>query len=420
MSGNQIAVLLLDLVAVFAVCGLLGSLVAKLGQPPVIGELLGGVLLGPTVLGSWSGVLFPDAVRPTLGAFGNVGVALFMFALGAEFDGSAVRTRLRHAWVVAAGAMLVPFALGVGTALLLPVLGVGQRGSPTAFVLFLGVALSITAFPVLARILDDRGLVRTGVGRLALTVAALCDVLAWSALAVVVAIVSGSGGHVWQVLLLVPLVVVLRFAVGPVLRLVLLRLGPRQENAVVVLLLAGALACGAATELMGLHFIFGAFVFGLLAARSGPGPLVARVRGRVLEISRFFLPVYLVVAGLQVDIAFDPASLVLLGVVLFAATAGKTLGAFGAAKACRLRTRPATALAVLLNTRGLTELIVLSTGLQLGVIDRRQYSVMVLMALATTAATGPALAWLARRGNRLGEDPFELDAVGMPVGGARR
>jgi Kef-type K+ transport system membrane component KefB len=412
VSSEQIALLLVELAGILCFCGLLGMLAMRLGQPPVIGELLGGVLLGPTLLGSWSAVLVQESIRPMLSGLGNVGVALFMFALGTEFGRDRAGHRFRRAGFIATGAMIVPFVLGVGAAFLLVYTGLSRPAPGIGFPLFMGVAMSITAFPVLARILTDRGIMDTGVGRMALAVAAACDALAWSALAVVVAVIGDARPAPWRIALIVPLALVLYFVVRPALRAAMARTTRSRPagTALTVAIVGGALACAAATEAMGLHFIFGAFAFGLVVPRPAAGSSGEPLRLPAMEVSRFFLPVYFVVAGLKVDVVFDARSLALLGIVLSTAIVGKFAGTYGAARACRIAARPATALAVLMNTRGLTELIVLTTGLQLGVIGRDLYSAMVVMALVTTLVTGPALTLLRSRNDPSGMNSFELDA----------
>jgi Kef-type K+ transport system membrane component KefB len=392
MASEQIALLLIELAAILCFCGLMRAFAVKLRQPPVIGELLGGVLLGPAVLGSWSHVVVPDVIRPELTAFGNIGVALFMLALGTEFRLDSGGP-MRRAGAIAAGAMAMPFVAGIGAALLLAGTGLVRPARVVDFVLFMGVAMAITAFPVLARILADQGLTGTGLGKLAMAVAAVCDVLAWTALAVVITIASSGQAQPWRVLLVVPLVLVLRFAVR--------RLRAWSSTVIV----GGGLASSAVTELIGLHFVFGAFLFGLVV----PHTHGAALRERVLAVSRLFLPIYFVVAGLQVDTSFDGRALALLGIVICTAVAGKLVGTYVAARCCHLGPRPASTLAVLMNTRGLTELIVLTTGLQLGLIGRDLYSVMVVMALLTTMMTGPVLNALHRRWQVTNPVAFALD-----------
>lgn len=385
MTSQQIVVFLLDLALVLTGCALLGALATRLGQPAVIGELLGGILLGPTLLGAWSHLVVPDTVRPLLAGVGDLGVALFMFGLGLEFRRGSLRGGGRRSAGIALGSLLLPFVLGSLLGGCLVLTGYWRQPDPTGSVLFMGIAMSVTAFPVLSRILIDRGMTATETGTLAMAVAAVADVLAWSGLAVVVALAGGHSGSPWLVTLVVPFALVLGGVVPPLLRWLTSAGSPATSAAC---LFGGALASGAVTELIGLHFIFGAFLFGLVSPRV---PATAQVAEQASMVSRFFLPVYFVVAGLQVDLDPTGGALGLLAVIVLVAVTGKVVGTYAAARMCRLPREPSVLLALLMNTRGLTELIVLTTGMELGLIGQELYSAMVVMALLTTAVTGPLL-----------------------------
>jgi len=390
VSTNQIVMLLLDLALILALAGVFGAVARRLGQPPVVGEIFAGILVGPTLLhGALAHSLFPADVRPLLSALANVGVALFMFLVGMELDHRAMRGRRGATISVALVSTVLPFALGAGLAQLLT--SHQPPGQRLGFTLFLGVAMSVTAFPVLARILADRGMSDTPLGRLALASAAVGDVLAWSLLAVVVALAGGTTGSPWRVVLLIPYAALILLAGRPLLRRVL-----RPDTAAggrFGIVLAGLLVSGALTEWMGLHFIFGAFLFGLAMPKDGAEPLrqdVARSLEKFCGV--LLLPVFFVVSGLQVNLSLLGASgLGEFALIMLVAVAGKFTGAFGAARLHGIEPRQAGALAVLMNTRGLTELVILTVGLNLGVLDTALYSLMVAMALVTTAATGPLL-----------------------------
>ncbi|WP_300008911.1 cation:proton antiporter [Pseudonocardia sp.] len=401
---HVIAFVLLDIAIVVVAARLVGRLFRRLGQPAVIGEIVAGIALGPTLLGALPGqldqVLFPADVRPYLSVIAQLGLALFMFIVGLEVDLSLIRGRQRIAGAVAAGSLVLPFALGAGAALILYPLHAQAQGetvNPLAFVLFLGVAMSITALPVLARILTERGMQRTRIGVLSLACAAINDVLGWSLLAIVVAVAAGGslGGALvimgWTVLF----VLVMFFAVRPLLaRLVAwhARAG-RLTPDILAVVLAGLFLSAWVTDLIGVHAIFGAFLFGAVMPRRDAAALSREILERLEQVSLLLLlPVFFVVAGLQVDIgAIGLSGVWQLALILLAAVAGKFLGAAVAARTQGMSQRESGALGLLMNTRGLTEIVILQVGVQLGVLDPTMFTLMVIMALVTTAMTGPLL-----------------------------
>ncbi|SEG86884.1 Kef-type K+ transport system, membrane component KefB [Thermomonospora echinospora] len=393
----RVDILLLDIVVVLVLARLLGAGARLVGQPPVIGEILAGILLGPTLLGDLVGEdLFPADLRPVLKGLADVGLVLFMFVVGMELDQKLVRGKGRVAASVSLGSTLLPFGLGCLVALWLA--DDHDQGRTLPFVLFFGAAMSATAFPVLARILTDRGMHRTRLGGLALACAAIIDVLAWTVLAVVVALAGAGGSGQWHVALAVPFALVMFLGVRPLLR----RLVPAYERAgrltpnLLALVLIGLFASAWATEWMHVHFIFGAFLFGAVMPREGAERLNHEILERLEQLAvLLLLPMFFVVAGMSVDLTtLDLDSAGVLAVILVAAVLGKIGGAYAAARLHRLPTRQAAALATLINTRGLTEIVILSVGLQKGVLDTELYSLMVVMALVTTAMTGPLLNWV--------------------------
>ncbi|MEV7436478.1 cation:proton antiporter domain-containing protein [Streptomyces griseoviridis] len=392
MSSHQLQVLFLDLAIILVLARGLGHLASRIQQPPVVGEILAGVLLGPTLLdGALSDTLFPADVRPVLSGVANLGVALFMFVVGLELEATTMKGHGRATVAAAVGSTAVPFLCGVALAFaLLPGHDVRDRAT---FVVFVGLAVSVTAFPVLARILTERGLSRTAIGGIALATAAFVDVVAWSALAGVNASVGAGGDH-WRVLLMAPYLAVMVGVVRPLLRRCLV---PRDRPAEpgplkFAVVLIGALLSAAATEAMGMHHIFGAFLFGLIVPREGARALRADVHDRTSHLTSILLPVYFVVAGFQVDLGgVGVAGLRELGLILLVAVVGKFGGTYLGARAAKLPPRSAATLAALMNTRGLTELVILGIGLQLGLLDNALYSLMVVMAVVTTVMTGPLL-----------------------------
>ncbi|WP_020672343.1 cation:proton antiporter [Amycolatopsis nigrescens] len=399
MTSQQIQLLFVDLALIVLLARGLGALAGRLGQPPVVGEILAGILLGPTLLnGAVSAILFPPDVRPLLSALADVGVALFMFTIGLGVEQHGLRNRGRLAAGATLGSTLVPFGLGIGLAFFL--LRNENTGHPGAFVVFVGLAVSVTAFPVLARILADRGLARTALGGIALATAGVVDVVAWAALAVVQAVGSGGPLH-WRLALAVPYLLGMLFVVRPLLRRVLI---PRRTGRVpaalsLAVVLTGVLLSAAATEAMGMHFIFGAFLFGLVIPRDAAVNVFrAELDEKVGHLTGLLLPIYFVVAGLKVDLGgLRVADLASLGGILLVAVLGKFGGTYLGARSQGLAARPSAALAALMNTRGLTELVILGVGLQIGLLSDSLYTLMVVMAVVTTMMTGPLLSLIYRR-----------------------
>ncbi|MGW5867055.1 cation:proton antiporter [Streptomyces sp. NPDC055239] len=399
MTTQQTTSLLVGLAIMVVLARLLGALARRLGQPAVLGEVIAGIALGPTLFhGAISDALLPDSIRPLLGALAAVGVAIFMFIVGLDWDAGLIRESGGIAPWVSVGSIVLPFGLGALLGLhLVHDHGTGDR---TAFMLFMGIAMSITAFPVLARILTDRGMARTSLGAVALACASIDDVLAWSLLAGVVALSGAAGTDQWRILLTIPYLLGMLFLLRPALRRMAdgrpsLRLTPTVFGCVV----AGLLLSAAATEWMGLHYIFGAFLFGVVLPRTGTEGLRREVHDRLGQMTGILLlPLFFLVTGLQVDLSgLDASMLGDLALILLVAVGGKFAGAFAAARLNRMPVRQSAALATLMNTRGLTELIVLNVGLQLGFLRQELYSLMVVMAVVTTAMTGPLLNWLLGR-----------------------
>ncbi|MFF5500184.1 cation:proton antiporter [Streptomyces aquilus] len=399
MDTHQTTSLLVGLAAMVLLARALGVLARRLGQPAVIGEVLAGIALGPTLFhGAISDALFPGDIRPLLSALAAVGVAVFMFIVGLEWDAAMIRGSGSLAATVSFSSILLPF--GAGSLLALYLMDDYGTGDKTAFMLFMGIAMSITAFPVLARILTDRHMTRTPLGVVALACASIDDVLAWSLLAAVVAISGSAGPDQWRILLAVPYLVGMFFVVRPLLqRHVARRPGLRLTPGVLASILAGLLLSGAVTEWVGLHYIFGAFLFGMVLPRTGTEQLREAVHEQLGQMNgTLLLPVFFLVAGLKVDLSgLDAAGLGALALILLVAVGGKFTGAFVAARLNRMPVRQSAALATLMNTRGLTELIVLNVGLQLGFIGKDLYSLMVVMAVITTAMAGPLLTALIGR-----------------------
>ncbi|MGW5569659.1 cation:proton antiporter [Nocardia thailandica] len=387
MPSSTLVMVLIDLVVIMIAARVCGRLAELVGQPAVIAEITAGVLAGPTLLGTnLSQMLFPPDARPVLSALANLGVVAFMFLAGLEIDRSAFTDRRAAIPAIATAAYLAPF--GFGCLVAATALTRHHTADRTVgFVLFIGCALAVTAFPVLARILVDQNIIRTPIGQMSLACAAIVDAAAWIALAVVLMLVAPSGGH-WRWALLVPLAVLVWWGVRPVLAR-LAAAGTGQQ--VLVLAIATALLLAAVTEWIGLHLIFGAFAAGLIFPRTHRDD----AEHGATVVSALLLPAFFAVAGLSVDLGMlDTTGVGELAVVLAAAVGAKIAGVVVVGRLAGLDTRTAAALAALLNTRGLTELVILHVGLTVGLLTTGLYSLLVTMALVTTAMTAPLLRWI--------------------------
>jgi Kef-type K+ transport system membrane component KefB len=379
-----------------------GQLFSSLGQPQVIGQLFVGIALGPSLLerlpGHVTQTLFPTAIVPYLNATSQVAIVLFLFGVGYDLDLRLLRRQRKAVPSISASTFVVPMLLGISSAYVLAAWyrSAGEpRTAAVAFILFMGIVLSITAVPVLAGIVTERGIAATVPGVTAMASAALIDAVGWLSLAgvLVLATQSSSAHCPWVVtaLLLASYVAVMLLAVRPAVKFWLQRPGSVLTNKVPM---AVAIAMGSAwaTAALGLHVIFGAFLAGLIMPRHPDGAPDTDVLQPVLDAGRLLLPLYFVASGLSVNIgALRGRDFELLGVLTLIAIAGKGGAGFMAARLSGMGRRDAAATGVLLNTRGLTELIALNVGLQAGIIHQRLYTILVLMALVTTAATGPAL-----------------------------
>jgi len=407
-SIDSLLHVLLALVVIIVAARLVGALFRRLGQPPVIGEVIAGILLGPSLLGRVApyayAFLLPPTVAPLLQVIAQVGVILYMFLVGLELNPIQLRRSSHTALAISHASILLPFLLGSALALALyPLLSTSDVPF-TAFALFLGVSMSVTAFPVLARILSDRRIQASPLGVMALTCAAVDDVTAWCLLAFVVSVAQARGEIALVTVGLTAAYIVFIFAA---LRPILKRLVPRIESEgdtsqnalafVFVLLLASALV----TESIGIHALFGAFLVGAVFPHESrlAREMTPRLEGIVVVL---LLPAFFAFSGMrtQIQLVSGAGKWLLCGVILLVACAGKFGGSALAARLSGYSWRDASALGILLNTRGLVELIVLNVGLDLGVISPTLFAMLVIMALVTTFATSPILDWIRRSESR--------------------
>ncbi len=403
--------LLLALTAVVIAGQCLGAVFRWIGQPPVIGQIVAGILLGPSMLGRLaphaSAYVLPPEVAPFLGVLAQLGVILYMFLVGLELNPDLLRGQVLATASTSHASIALPFVLGSVLALYLYPRFSSSDVPFTHFALFLGIAMSITAFPVLARILADRGMTKTRLGVLALTCAAIDDVTAWCLLAFVVGVVHVAANQALAVAALTAGFVGCMFlGVRPMFeRLARSRAGSVPSRGALAVVLTSMLASALVTEAIGVHAIFGAFLLGAVVPH---GSAIARALVRSLDdlVTVLILPAFFAFTGMRTEIGLvsgvDEWSVV--GLIVLVATIGKFGGTFVAARISGLDWRHAAGLGVLMNTRGLMELIVLNVGLDLGVISPTLFTMLVLMALVTTLATTPIL-------QRLFPTP-ESDALG--------
>jgi Kef-type K+ transport system membrane component KefB len=401
---NDLLHVLLALVVVVAAARILGTLFRVAQQPPVVGEIIAGILLGPSLLGrlapAAAGYLFPASVGPFLNVLSQVGVILYMFLVGLELDPGLLRKRGQATIAISHASIVVPFLLGAVLALMLYPRLSSSDVSFTNFALFLGVSMSVTAFPVLARILTDRRIHKSHMGVIALTCAAVDDVTGWCLLALVVSIARAqSSGGLRTIALALGYVVIMILVVRPAMARLARLYGNRGRltQGVMAVVFVALLLSSFATEFIGIHAIFGAFALGAMIPHdSGMAQeLSDRLEDMVVVL---LLPAFFVFVGLrtQIGLVSGAEQWAICGLIIVVASAGKFGGSLLASRITGLSWREGSALGVLMNTRGLMELIVLNIGLDMHVISPELFAMLVLMALVTTFATTPILHLITR------------------------
>jgi len=397
---EPMSLLLVQLILIVLLARLFGAVAARLGQPAVIGEMLAGIVLGPSLFGALSpgafGFIFPATSMGALRILSQVGVILFMFVVGMELDVKHLRGQANTAVMVSHVSIVFPYFLGVVFSYFIFESFAPAGASFLSFALFMGIAMSITAFPVLARIIEERGLAGTRLGSTAITCAAVDDVTAWSILAFVVAIVKagGMGASVLTIALALMFVAAMFFVVKPLLN----RWAPAETSVkpptrgIIVGMLILVFSSALFTEVIGIHALFGAFVAGIAM------PANVQFRSHLKErlenfSSALLLPLFFAFTGLRTQLGLldDAAAWGVEVALIIVATLGKLGGTMGAARWTGMDWHDSFALGALMNTRGLVELIVLNIGLDLGILSTRVFTLMVIMALVTTCMTGPLL-----------------------------
>jgi Kef-type K+ transport system membrane component KefB len=397
---HPLAILLGQIITIIVVARFFGWMFRKIGQPTVIGEIIAGIVLGPSLLGMYfpefSTALFPVDSLGNLQFLSQIGLILFMFVIGMELDLKVLKNKANDAVVISHASIVIPFALGVGLAYY-----IYYRFAPVgveflSFSLFMGIAMSITAFPVLARIVQERGIHKTRLGTIVITCAAADDITAWCLLAAVIAIVKAGSfvSSLYVIGMAVAYVLLMLFVVKPFLKRIGDLYGSKSKlnKPVVAIFFLTLIISAYTTEVIGIHALFGAFMTGAIM------PDIAKFRAifidKVEDVAVILLlPLFFVFTGLRTQIGLinDPFLWKVTGCIIGVAVVGKFVGSALAAKFVGQNWRDSLTIGALMNTRGLMELVVLNIGYDLGVLTSEVFTMMVIMALVTTFMTGPAL-----------------------------
>lgn len=400
---HPLALLLAQIIVIILMARLLGWLSKKIGQPAVIGEIIAGIILGPSLLGlffpEFSAALFPVKSLSNLQFLSQIGLILFMFVIGMELDLKTLRNTAHDAVVISHASIIIPFALGLGLAYFIYPHFAPEKVPFASFGLFLGIAMSITAFPVLARIIQERGMHKTKLGTITLTCAAADDITAWCILAAVIAIVK-AGSSV-SALFIVGLVAIYVLIMIKIVRPFLKRIGDlhtSRENLskpIVAIFFLTLVISAYTAEIIGIHALFGAFLAGAIMPDNIQfrNIFIEKVEDIALVL---LLPLFFVFTGLRTQIGLlnDGNLWLITLLIIVVAVVGKFLGSALAAKFVKQNWRDSLTIGALMNTRGLMELVVLNIGYDLGVLNPQIFAMMVIMALTTTFMTGPAIDYI--------------------------
>lgn len=415
---HPLAILLIQIIAIIIIARIFGWIFRKIGQPSVIGEMIAGIVLGPSLFGLYfpelAAILFPIESLGNLNFLSQIGLILFMFVIGMELDLKSLKNKANDAVVISHASIIFPFTLGIALAYFI----YDQFAPPgidfTSFALFLGISMSITAFPVLARIVQERGIHKTKLGTIVITCAAADDITAWCALAAVIAIVkAGSINSALYVIILAVIYVVLMIkVVRPFLsRISEVKSQNTMSKSIVGIFFITLIISSFLSEVIGIHALFGAFMAGAIM------PDNTRFRNAIIgKVEDFavivLLPLFFVFTGLRTQLGLldDPYQWKITAIIILVAVVGKFLGSALAAKFVGQSWRDSLTIGALMNTRGLMELIVLNIGYDLGVLSAEIFTMMVIMALVTTFMTGPALNFINYIFKKDAEDQSKVSA----------
>lgn len=410
---HPLALLLAQIITIVLVARVFGWICKKIGQPSVIGEIIAGIALGPSFVGAYlpefSAALFPEYSLGNLSFLSQIGLILFMFVIGMELDLKVLKNKAHDAVLISHASIIIPFALGMTLAYYIFTSFAPSGVEFLSFGLFLGISMSITAFPVLARIVQERGLQKTRLGTIVITCAAADDITAWCLLAAVIAIVQAGSfmSSLYIIALAIIYVIVMMTLVKPFLSRVAKYQNTNKlfSKGTVAIFLLTLIISSYCTEVIGIHALFGAFMTGAVM------PDNMKIRDIFIEKVEdiaviLFLPLFFVYTGLRTEIGLlnEPYLWKVTGVIILVATVGKFVGSAITAKFVGISWKDSLTIGALMNTRGLMELIVLNIGFDLGVLTGEVFAMMVIMALATTFMTGPLLDLIAKIFGPLGDD----------------
>jgi len=397
---HPLAILLAQIVIIILVARLFGWICKKIGQPSVIGEIIAGIALGPSLIGlyfpEFTAAIFPTESLGNLQFLSQIGLILFMYVIGMELDLKVLKNKAHDAVVISHASIIIPFALGMGLAYFIYDSFAPSGVEFLSFGLFMGIAMSITAFPVLARIVQERGLQKTRLGTIVITCAAADDITAWCLLAAVIAIVKA--GSFISSLYIMGLAIIYVLIVLKVVKPFLSRIGnlyntnERLSKPIVAIFFLTLILSSYATEVIGIHALFGAFMAGAIMPENVKfrNIFIEKVEDVALVL---LLPLFFVFTGLRTEIGLlnDPYLWKVTGLIILVAVVGKFLGSAIAAKFMGQNWKDSLTIGALMNTRGLMELVVLNIGYDLGVLSPEIFAMAVIMALVTTLMTGPAM-----------------------------
>ena len=397
---SPLGLLLLQIITILLVSKFFGVIIGKIRQPSVIGEMIAGIVLGPSILGfifpEFSSFLFPKSSLNNLQFLSQIGLAFFMFIIGMELDLSKLKNKAHNALVISHASIIFPYFLGVLVSYFIYEQFAPSNVSFLSFALFMGIAVSITAFPVLARILQERNLTKTSLGAMVLTCAAADDVTAWCILAAVIAIIKAGSiiSAVFTIFLAVAFVLFMAYIVRPWIKMISNKYANTEQLSKTLMILVFFIMLFSAfvTEAIGIHALFGAFLAGVIMPQNAKFKSV--VANKIEDVSvLLLLPIFFAFTGLRTQIGLlnEGHLWVTCGIIIFIAVLGKFAGSTFAAKSVGISWKDSLSIGALMNTRGLMELIVLNIGYDLGILSPSIFAIMVLMALVTTFMTGPSL-----------------------------